>query len=414
MLDAGKMAPFLAYPLLGVVVGWLSLAVDPARRDGAEGAAPLKSRREREEARAKMAGWRAEDLLKQAREQAEAKDADGYSPFAALLEGWTTEEIRAALDEAAREPGALASEASTAALLLRGYVWRDLDGALAWLEGQPEIIRSSLGNLVAYDWPQERALEGLAYLRAHPEIFPPGAGMASFIVGRCVTAVAAGGPQAVLAFLKEMREEGRDPGGRMSVVKFPPGFDFEKLMTDGEDRLLQPLRPSIYHEWMEQDREGAYRWVIQHGGAIELHSMIAFHRDDPAELAGWFMEKVEQLTPQQRAEVMKQQGNIWTYDLFDGERWISAARSPEMRRELLAAALHGMDRGHTDERLRLLEMLPTVEERLQMLEQAPVRVAAVPPMAQEQQQALRQGLADWGVEPVRLEAIVKHFTGSGK
>jgi hypothetical protein len=403
-----KALPYLVYPALGVVAGWASLKTGSVQAHAQEMATDRqKAGREKREDRPI---WTTRDLLKAAIDRSAARKSGVSSPIHELLGDWTVDEIRAALDQAAGEPAALLGDRDLiAVVLLRGYVARDLDAALEWFEGQPEILRAQWMVHIASEWPEDRALEGLDFVKRFQSQEGEGADSAPFIVTKCVKASALNGPQALISLLRRLKEEdlSMDFCGDLD---FPPSFDYAGMMAMADPEMAMNLQHFLAAGWLQQDREAAFRWAMEKHGPQGVEQFMRFNPRDTVDLVPWYLEKVATLPADQREEVMASRANSWFMNNSGAERWINAATTAKMKQQLLHAAMQGIYGRSKLQALSVLESIPDVGERLRNLETLqPANAGINHPMSPMDEKLLRGKLQEWGAEQTRLDAIIERY-----
>jgi hypothetical protein len=409
MASIGKALPFFLFPALGVVAGWASLKTSGGRVDPEEPPPPASPQSGREQRDSRPA-WTTEDLLKAATDRAAQRKAGASSPLQELLGDWTVDEIRAALDQAAKEPAALLGDRDlTAVVLLRCYVARDLDAALDWFQGQPEILRAQWMVHIASEWPEDRALEGLDFMEKYRDQEGEGADSEPFIVAKCVKAGARDGPEALISLFRRLKEENL-PMDFRGDLDFPPSFDYAGMMAKADPEMLVNLQHFLAAGWLKQDREAAFRWAMGQNGPHGVEQLMKFNPRDTVHLVPWYLGKVAALPAEQRQEVMASRANSWFMNNIGAEMWISAATTPEMKNQLRHAAMQGIYGRSKLQALSVLESIPDVGERLRHLETLqPMNAGINHPMSPVDEKMLRGKLQEWGADQARVDAIIERY-----
>ncbi|RYD46733.1 MAG: hypothetical protein EOP83_29155, partial [Verrucomicrobiaceae bacterium] len=153
----------------GVAIGW-STARDPDKPAVASTPAPSSPRE------ASKPLWSAEDFLKSA--------SDRRNNYAAihddLLIDWTNDEIRAALDASLTNPDCVlrgGTLTQVPRILLGEWMKRDLTAAVTWFESlDSSTAQQRLASHLSDQWPPDKGAEGLAFLKAHRDLFRGGTG----------------------------------------------------------------------------------------------------------------------------------------------------------------------------------------------------------------------------------------------
>jgi hypothetical protein len=414
MLPLKKALSFLLYPALGLLAGWASVTGMSKGRETEKKTAAASSGRDRE-ARDARPAMQPGAMFFRLREQLEEGKDITSSSIVPLLEGWTDEEMRKALDEAVKEPDALLRYSSMAGLLFREYAKRDMHAAMDWMLGQTEVLKIKFAPMWSAAQPDDRALEVLDFYRHHRDFFP-GFIAASFITGRAAQQVSAQGPAAVAELLKRSVDDGTMPNNGI-IIKFPERFDFAGLLSSPDFQALglSGMEWSIMQAWKKQDREGAFSWEMEKNGVKGLATAYRPFGQSPDETR-WFVGKLSGLTLQQQDDYFD--NAVWTLTSRDMnyKEWTEGA-APSVREKIIATgakALFLSQEDRTDLALRAIETLPDVEARLRLLEtQDPpssLNPRVIVPMPEKEAANLLAALARWGVDTPRAEAIVKRYT----
>jgi len=403
--------PYLLYPVIGVVAGWASVAVT---EDGA--AAPVAPRAGHggRGDRGADAPWRKEDFLKAAEKRSAGINADDYSVVDELLDGWTLEEIRTALDAAVFNPSLRVNGYDPlAAVLVRGMARRDLDAALAWFREQSEPLRISAMSWYAVDWPMDRAMEGLDFFKEFPEISDLSIAGKSLILSKCLSHAARSGPEALLAMQERLQQEGNAMRFLGQVV-YPPGFDYARMMEIADEKVLEVLGSDLIAGWLAEDREAAFRWTLEKRGARELADLLSTGSDAPRDLVKWFLSEVGSLAPQQQEEMLERWAGSFQYRPLP-VRFISSAADPDLRGRMAAVVARQVFSSSAGTMLGALECLPDVEERVRALEAAePAPDQGSRNLGKHDLKQIRAAMVEWQVEPQRVEAVINRLKGDNR
>lgn len=405
-----KALPFLLYPSLGLLLGWASVAMETLREKGQTAPEiPRSTGNDRKTA----PPWSGEDLYRAALQRIELFSSSSPSPLKELLADWTDEEIRQALNETLKDPDTLIRNGGTAGLLLREYVERDFDAALEWFSGLPTIHQANLFATLSHAWPENRAMEGLAFIREHKELFASVSASPWSILVKSIAETAAGGPEAVVAFLRQMQVEGfsLDFG---NPIAFPQNFDFQGLLGSADFQSLQlgEMKRSIFVAWRDRDRDAALDWVLQEGTPGDLRALTDYSPDQAPDTLSWLVTNLDRTTPEQRTPLIEQMTYRWMEDGNDAVRWIESASTSDLKTEIRVAATQGFFSGRAFRAIKVVETIPEVEDRLRFLESlTPTTVIRnrAQPLNAENEAVLRRKLEEWKTAPERLESILDRY-----
>ena len=334
----------------------------------------------------------------------------GEAPSAGIsahIANWTDGEILTALEEAARMPDTLRRYDSTAAALLAEYTRRDADRALAWAMAQPPILGRKFANTVIAAWPPRRVEDAIAFVRKNPDLF--GNKIPINLVASSFAEASRKGPAALISRFGELKEDGIPPFVSYSF-DFPAGFDFATLLgsPDLDGMNLPNIKNSFLREWVKQDREGAFNWVLRNSGPAALIKLGPSQFRGNGEHPRWIVGKLETLTTGQRAAFFEANSSHFLQPGWNSVAWINSASQPEMKDALRSAAAQAIFLGldsYVDRGLQALSTLPDGESRLRALEsmeptgdRTPLQDGAV--------KILRRQLAEWGADAARIDSIV--------
>ena len=373
--------------------------------------------------------WGGEDFMKLIAEAGTLPLADGetFNPLANQLASWGDEEIRKALDEIVASPESVLDSGpghELARNLIAEWMRRDLSAALAWFESIPsELTRGELSGSVSFNWPAEKAEEGLAYAAKHPGFFSGNGGSNSWkIVNRAIGSAAKRGPDAVAACLALVRENGLLLSG--DPAEFPPGFDFAALAANPEVALLREKHERIFFAdaWLRQDPEAAFEAITasaltrdgnpvrdlfstggskQSAGEIEMRARLLadwLGNTDADSRRGLIEKSVKEIV--MRSDIL--------------EALVKNLAEPGDRELVHAEAFCSIRSIGTAAALTHLEAYGDPTARLELLESFEARKPVVfgrGKMTSEEEGVLRRKLAEWGASPEKTERIVGKLHG---
>jgi hypothetical protein len=346
------------------------------------------------------------------------------NPVAEDLDGWSDDELRAALDEALADPsGALASgQAHTVTgWLIAEWMSRDPDGVVRWFEGLgSEAKKRRLAGSLGSHWPNDRAEEGLAMVIRNREFFDSSSGVSSWaFVQLAIGSAAQRGPAAVDAVLARLRTFQLDPRYG-SPTSFPEGFDFPALAASPAAAAFVAEGNAFFAgQWMKEDPEGAFGYFKQYL-TLQGESRVGmlFHdvlpRSGPVDLdaakvrAEWLASNLAPLELDDRAKIARDAvGDLSEHPAVLGG-FVAALEDPEVRADVSrAAAIRLLDSG-IGTAMDFFEAAGDEGERLLLLEKATLdRPEWRAWIREKDERVLRERLAAWNTPPERVEAIVR-------
>ncbi|WAC19008.1 hypothetical protein OVA24_17400 [Luteolibacter sp. SL250] len=407
--------PYLLLPAGGLLAGW---ATAPAGNAGggkdAGGAAareiPVSPRMR--EARAAGAPMTPDQLLAEARRLADAPAKKSRrTTLDETISGWTDAEVVAALEQAAREPDLLLEQDSMAGDLLRSFSKRDPEKAMRWALEQPLLVRRKFAGHVLSALLPGRYDEALAMAKAHPDLFD--GKVPTNVVRAAVTGSARQGAAAFVSRLRQLMEDGSAP-----FMEFPDdvgkGFDFAAALDSPDFAPLasHKLRDSMIHAWVRDERDAAFRWVLEKDGPGRLGNLLDIRRSH-AELTGqvnWMAGKLEALPQEEWQTFLDSTSHSLHHREGHAQLWLEALREPVVResfRDVAVSAIFSggptlMERG-----LKALDGLPDGEARIRRLETLVQEHTGYRSRPDPSSAAMLRGkLEQWGADPARADAII--------
>lgn len=415
-------ALYLAVPLLGLVAGWASAP----RMDVTAGNGSADRRSSQRGDTGKP--WMPDDFTNSLRQRLGKPVSPAVDPLMPVLEDWTDGEILTALDESMLHPELMFGSGDSAGVthnLFRQLIQRDFAAASAWFAALPQERQNALSATLLWNWPADRPEEGYRFIRENPGI---STGREHRILNINLTAAATRGAAQMLAFMRELKEEGFGGGfeiiyavnaGAIPAVSFPPGFDFPSFLSS-PDVELPPhggaAQDAALRAWAEQDRDASFQWLLENRGAKALR-LAENPWDFTDGTSTWFSGKLAALPPAQRAEYLGGRLASWTQEPAYARRILQASRESPIHQEILRHAVQGIFYGKYGSSLDLISGLPDPAERIRFLEnlermeqEEGFHMDAV----QVDGAALRGKLRSWGADEVRTEAILTHLKSQVK
>ncbi len=351
------------------------------------------------------------DFLAHLRAHREKADEPGHSSIHAFTESWSDAELRAALEEALKEPGML-FEPGTGLLgsIFSEYLLRDFDAGLAWFDGLDMRTKFSLSERLAEAWPEGRAEEGLDYMARIRDI--ASRGFADAIAARCLTDAAAKGVEATAAIIARLEKEQVLPYFQATLA-FPRGFDFDALFATDQLKGVNPgFTNLLLTSWFVQDRAAAFRWTLEHKGASSLIHFAVPRYQSTSEAISWVGGQLATLSPDQRREFLDQMQREGDYQSMELLPILTGATDPASRTEIRERLLQGVFTRRMEEAVGALDDLPTPEERIRSLEFIIPSAISTPfkkPINSDEERMLRQKLITWNATEPQIETILKRL-----
>lgn len=411
MLKYGFIA---ASVVAGVVIGWFSGSAGPAPVDA--GTPVSRGGRQEPVSRAR---WSPEEFKQAAKAELEKELQPHLNPLEAGMAEWTDAELRAALNESLTDPDfALPNGGGDSAVsaLLGEWMKRDFKAVMAWFDSvESRTLQEKLSSHLTLQWPVERAEEGLDFVIAHREWFSDYKGWA--IAAKCVTHQAEKGPLAVADMIRKLRELTLD-GNTGNRLELPDGFDFLSLVKQPVFRESwegNGLAKTLMKSWFAQNREEAFAWTLEDRGAAALADDFARRNltDDQLDHE-WFGGKFAAMNGQQQEEVINSCKEMWIFNPRHLITFTKEIHDPEVLARVRGIAAQSIFAGKTMDAMPVIESIPGVEQRLELLESAtpdPYFNTIDRPRRFDEvsETQLRKKLAEWQVGEARTEAIVSRY-----
>lgn len=416
-----KRLPFLVYPVVGLLIGRVSLWTGDSRHEerphqevASHSAAERKG--ESRNGRASMPVMTGAQLLEAVRHKLDVPA--GSTGVPASISGWTDAEIISTLDEAAAKAEATLNDFNMASLLLRAYAERNPEGALEWAIRQTALQRGKFISDVLRSWPTDRVDDAVSFVRKHRDIF--GRNIPMSLVPKVITATSADGPEAVVKRLQEIMEDGFN-----RLTTFPkevsPGFEYGGLLSSPEFRAmgLEGMQSSLIHRWMAENRDAAFQWMLDSSGPGSLFQLRPpsweTTPERSADLTRWMAGKIEAMPPEQRDEFITANRDQFRQEGGDALVWIESAKTPELRDAIRTAAAESVFSEldtYIDRGLQVLETIPDGESRIRAMEELVKNRKITPrfnPRSAEGDRLLRTRLAEWGADDARIDTILRNI-----
>ena len=373
------------------------------------------------EASAPARKWRLEDFIAAVRAPKTPGGLPATDRFNAEISQWSNDELRAALDECMHSPeGSLVMvQASIRYVLLKEWVSRDPDAALAWFDAlDPPVLRRRVGDELSYHWPEAKAEEGFAYFIAHRDLFDP---QSTTFQNLLIDFRSKQGADAVYAALKEIHAAGLSSFG--AGLKLGDGFDFPRLLSRDLDALVSeeerakskfPSENRLFEQrlieaWYAQDRDRAFDWLLEERGVAGLAAICSSRNQNYLQ---WLPGKLAALPPQQQDEFLTATRMRWLFDMSSLEVFAMNAKDPALQEKAQVLAVQEITSDRMEGVLGVLGANPDPARRIALLEETPLepsQLRRVPSAGDFSVDMLRQTLVSWGAEPARIDAIVARY-----
>jgi hypothetical protein len=359
--------------------------------------------------------WSREDFLSRARDLVDKALNGGGDPSAALLEGWTDAEIRAALDEALKNPDYVLENGGRGHVmdaLFGEWMKRDLDAAIIWFDSvKIETARNRMIPNLSYRWPAEQAGRGLEFVISHKELFTRSSPWS--ILLKNLEASAKDGPDALGEMLLRISDEelALDFG---NTAKLPEGFDYAGFVkTEGCLRTQdQAAVSALLANWMSHDRESAYHWFLANGGPAKLFELKPQDRAMGLDYLEWLGGKLGSLEESQMDEWFAAAGALFVSDSSAAERFARRIEDLELREKVHEQGARVILSGGIEPALRHLEEIRDPAKRLEILTTmdavlTPGAYFMRQPVSAEDEKSLRQKLREWQASESQIEEVLK-------
>ncbi|RYD31336.1 MAG: hypothetical protein EOP87_14920, partial [Verrucomicrobiaceae bacterium] len=408
---------YLAVSVLALLAGWASgpgegnAPADASFRQ--EGASPSRGEGKR---------WVADDFLRSLTGEPGSARFFPTDPLMAYLDKWTDEEIRTALDESLSDPELLLGASGSTGVtqnLFRQLIGRDFTAAIAFFAALPEHQKSALSQTLLWNWPAGHTEEGMEFVRANKLLC---AGKEQRVVMQYLTEVAKRGAKDFIAAMQGLEGEGFEishrefyssTSGQVQGLVLPPGFDFSALFApEGlgfRPELYGSFTNSAFGQWQKQDREAAFRWIMENHGIPSLALVGGGWGDDGG---AWFNGKMTAMPADQRAEFLRDKLRSWAGEPANARLMVAAARDTPIYQEVMSHGVQGLFHGKYSSCIPIIEGIREPEERirfLEKLEHLPTQERADSYSSPEQVAALRGKLSSWGADDARIDAILQRL-----
>jgi hypothetical protein len=385
--------------------------------------APVSAVQEIAVSRVERKRWTSDDLAKWAR----AKGLPGNSGSRDDWQEWSNDELRAAMDEAVRDPG-MAVDASAAIEVLKTLfeesLKRDFDGSVSWFEGLvSDVVKRNLGSVVALNWPKDRAEEGLDYAIANRDSFETIRGTsAAPIILAAVESAAKRGPEELDALFGKLRENNLDPQYGQDW-EFPADFDFKGLMAGAETKMMARNGNLFFSGiWMSRDPEAAYQSMVVEGMmegrrpqnlfSDVLPVMGVAQREKARERARWLIEKIYE-SPDGAGEVARQVLRDLKRAPEAMAEFAQGAKDAADRQIFFTEGIKQMADSGPQLTLAFLQAIDDVAVRVDLLENTDFKAAnhyyQQWLMTAELERTLRGKLIEWQVSATRADEIINRM-----
>ena len=330
---------------------------------------------------------------------------------------WTNDELRAALEEGLTDPENLVEYGNGRKIvdsLLREWMRRDFDGALAWYEKQESTaLKVRLTEVIADGWPASEFRRGIDFILNHRKLFPDSAGWP--IMNKSLEQSALAGPAAVEELLRMMGEKGLH-FRNSARVEFPKGFDFPSLLASEEFHKFQSREGAskITDAWLASDRDQAFDWLLENQGVEALRGLQGLGLRWDKEVQKWLGEKVEQSTPARQAEFFESFSFIWMTDPTSAALFAKGVQNQDLLDRIGLMGFHSAFIGNAHGTVSLLEILGPPARRIEILEKALpdpryLKESKDIEMNPADETYLRNTLSGWNATDSQIDSIISRF-----
>ena len=363
--------------------------------------------------------WSADDFLKASMERAAKARQKGHTGLTDQLADWSTEEIRAALEESVKSPDALFQMTLGARVedaLLAEWMRRDFDGAIGWFEALgSDYVKQRMLPALSQHWPKERGQEAIDFALRYRGLHGWNSPGRFFSTG--VSKAAEGGPAAVNEVLRRLRENGVEMS-EVRELEFPAGFDFRTFIGGKEFAHLKENRRgfAFAEAWSFQDPEGACRWLKEEGGGIPALISLAAWEDDgsAAPRLRWLGGELSNWSEKEQDEFFRQGALRQLFRDPDAQITMAeGAKDPAMAERIRKMGIQAMDEGAVGPGLRVLVSIPDPARRIELLMEVEPKTDSGNQMAErlypQNEITLRAKLREWNATEAQTETILERF-----
>jgi len=359
--------------------------------------------------------WSGDDLLKLTADGIREMRKDS-SPLSRKLADWTTDEIRAALEESVRSPDSIFRStpgSSVEYALMAEWMKRNHEEAVAWFETvESDYAKARLALTITGEWPKENAMAGLDFYLSHRALH--GQWRPHSLHANVFNQAAAIGPAALEAVLRRYGEENIHAHSTLEL-EFPAGFDFRTLAAGEEFQKLEKRGGStpLIRVWSEKDPAGAFSWMMERGGMEKASSMATTYGKDPEQRLKWLGGEMSTWSAEQRKELADHALLSWSMKPEALKYLAEGVKDPAQAEELRAYSIQAIYEGWATRAMPVLGDIPDPSRRIELLlaaEPSPVldkdRDRAFPAVGEA---VMRNTLREWNATPEQIETIIQRF-----
>jgi len=360
--------------------------------------------------------WSGDDLVRATQERMKNQQG-GNSPLARQLAEWSTDEIRAALEESVRSPDSIFRVTPGARVeyeLILEWMKRDHEAAAAWLETvESDYAKARLVPMIIGAWPKEDAMAGLDFFIKHRK---PGSAENFSLYAKAFNQAAASGPKAVDAVLSRFLGEHLLLYEHINL-EFPAGFDFRTLVAGDEFGKLEARGQSLplQREWSDQDPAGAFSWLMEKGGIAKAWDMAGMYGEEAGlQRLKWLGGEMNKWSAEQRKELADHALLSWSSEPEALKYLAQGMKNPALAEELRIHSIQAIYEGKAKQAMRVLGDIPDPSRRIELLlaaERSPVlenEGASISfPAAGEA--SMRSTLREWNATEAQIDTIIQRF-----
>ena len=402
------MLTFAIALCLGALVGYFS-------RSSARQAREMETKRSVREERAEVKEWSGDDLLKLTADGMRENREKGNGPLTDRLADWSTDELRAALEESVKSPDAMFRNTPGSRVeyaLMAEWMKRDHEAAVAWFEGvESDYARARMALTITGAWPKEDAMAGLDFYMKHRALH--GQWQPFSLHANVFNQAAASGPAALEEVLRRYGKEMIHLNSQIDLA-FPEGFDFRTLVAGEEFKKLEKrgqISPLV-SEWSDRDPAGAFSWMMEQGGMERASSMAGMYGKEPEQRLKWLGGEMSGWSAEQREELAESALSSWRSKPEALKYLAEGVKDPALAEELRVHSIQAIYyQGRAQQALEVLGGIPDPARRIELL-LTTERAAGggdAPPLSAAGEHTMRTLLPEWNATPEQIETIIQRF-----
>ena len=375
--------PFAVALLIGLAAGRMTApakGADPVLASKNKRETPLRGQRGRLD-------W--EDLLREYEAEDLREIETGLDAMDRLLDGWSADELRTALDQALQTPECvdpMGAGDRRIDELFGAWIRRDPHAAAAWVvDVHSGEIRDRLVRVACHHWPKDRAMECIGFVLEHH--WKPGAYFHHGLITAALEKQGLQGASAVEQLLRRLKEAEVDVV--IESISLPADFNYRQLVDtetfrDEDDEIT---RSAVFSRWIATGTLDFLGWMENTGSWREFNRF--FTPADAAKLPE-AIAYVARQDPAARAALLN--GVNWReLELDDLSRFARGLEGSDAQMAWVAKAVEGSLPGSKADIVPILALIPSVDRQVEALMQVDPHTDWRPGHRAETRRHTRQG-----------------------